>query len=218
MASDPDLLAAVASGLSVATSLGYDSQSAAHDLYEAYVLTLLLEAARGDSWNWVLRDQSCNITKHAVFRKGPGRLPTGNFTHALLTRPDKQSLEAHIGVKVRGKSNISHEFDLLVLPSSAAQACRTSGADPTWQTVRGHAEAKYYAGDLPLPLGRAAVGLERDCSLSGKSVVVTNQNGPTVEQLVTHYGIAFRFLIKPSNSAGLYYARLLFREILRNSA
>lgn len=203
------LLPAVQAAFSGAASLGYNNKGAAHDIYEGYILTLLLIAADNEGWKPFLRDGQNNPTNHVVFRLGPGRLPSGNFTHVLLTKPSRGDLEAHIGVKVIGKApyvktikrmsaNVVHEFDLLVLPASAANLSRSSGIDPPHSSVLIHSEAKFYGGNLPLPLGRAVVGLAAECDLAGKSVLVTNQNGATVEDLIAHYGVEFRFLVTPS--------------------
>lgn len=219
------LLPAVKAAFSGAASLGYNQKSAAHDIYEGYILTLLLIAADNEGWKPDRRDGKNNPTNHVVFRLGPGRLPSGNFTHFLLTKPGKADLEAHIGVKVIGKApyvktvkrksaNVVHEFDLLVLTASAAKVSRSTGLDPPRSSVVAHAEAKFYGGNLPLPLGRAVVGLAAECDLAGKSVLVTNQNGATVEDLVAHYGVAFRFLVTPSGK-GESHLISLFEQFLQ---
>jgi hypothetical protein len=206
--------------LSTAATLGYNGASAAHDVYEGYVLALFLQAASAEHWTAELRDGSDNPTTHAVFRLGPGRLPSGNFTHVRFTKPGKVDLEAHIGVKVRGASLIAHEFDLLLLPAAIAATCRRANRDPSSADVVAHAEAEYYGGNLSLPIGRAVVGLAVDSGMTarfhsnGRSVLVTNQNGPTVETLVQHYGVTFRFLIKPSNTFGLCHLVQRFRAML----
>lgn len=218
------LLTAVQGMFSAASSLGYNSKGAAHDIYEGYVLSLLLKAAKNQHWQWQLRDGKGNATSKVLFRLGPGRLPSGDFTHALLTKSGKVDLEAHIGVKVVGKApyvktkkkksaSVVHEFDLLVLSSTVANFCRRMGSDPSRSSVVMHAEAKYYGGNLPLPLGRAIVGLAAECDLAGKSVLVTNQNGPTVEDLVAHYGVEFRFLVVPSGK-GEPHLISLFEQFL----
>lgn len=215
------MLPTIQAALSTAATLGYNGASAAHDVYEGYVLALLLQAADAEKWTAELRDGSDNPTTHAVFRMGPGRLHSGNFTHVRLTKPGKVDLEAHIGVKVRGASSIAHEFDLLLLPSAVAATCRRTNRDPFCADVVAHAEVKYYGGDLSLPVGRAVVGLAVDCGMTapfpskGRSVLVTNQNGPTVETLVQHFGVTFRFLIKPSNTFGLYHLVQRFRAMLK---
>jgi hypothetical protein len=117
------LLASVQAALGAAVTLGYSMTSKAHDVYECYILTLFLDAAHSQGWQRELHDASGNLTSHAVFRLGPGRLPSGNFTHAHLSRAGKHDLEAHIGAKVVGKSpqivskatksgHLLHEFDL----------------------------------------------------------------------------------------------------------
>lgn len=215
------MLSKIKAALSVASTLGYNRASAAHDVYEGYVLALFVQAASAEHWNTELRDGADNPTTHAVFRLAPGRLPSGNFTHVRLTKPGKLDLEAHIGVKVQGASSIAHEFDLLLLTASVAAVCRQTNRDPSYADVVAHAEAKYYGGNLSLPIGRAAVGLATDCGMTtsfhsnGRSVLVTNQNGSTVETLVQHYGVTFRFLIKPSNSIGIYYLVQRFRAMLQ---
>ncbi len=205
------LLPAVQAAFGAARTLGYSSSTAAHDVYEGYILTLLMRAAANRGWTPHLRDAAGNTPSHVVFRLGPGRLASGNFTHLLLTKPNEVDLEAHIGVKVSGKApyvvtrhrhtaTVVHEFDLLVLPAPAAAACRRTGTDPGYVNVAVHAEAKFYGGNLPLPLGRAVVGLAEECSLANRSVLVTNRNGPTVQDLIQHYEIAFRFLVVPSST------------------
>lgn len=214
------MLSTITAALSTAATLGYNVASAAHDVYEGYVLALLLQAASAESWAAELRDGSDNPTTDAIFRLGPGRLPSGNFTHVRLTKPGKVALEAHIGVKVRGVSTIAHEFDLLLMPASVAATCRRTNRDPSSGDIVAHAEVKYYGGNLSLPIGRAVAGLAVDCGmttpfhLSGKSILVTNQNGSTVETLVQYYGVTFRFLIKPSNGLGLYHMVKRFRAML----
>lgn len=220
-----NLLSAVQAAFGAAVTLGYSSSTAAHDVYEGYVLTLFLQAAVNQGWRPQLRDGAGHPTARVVLRLGPGRLPSGSFTHVYLTKFGKVPLEAHVGVKVIGKApyvvtmkkksaNVVHEFDLLLLPSAAADACRLLGNDPDHTSVVAHAEAKFYGGNLPLPLGRAVVGLTAECDLSGKSALVTNRNGATVQDLINHYGVDFRFLVTPSGK-GESHLIALFEQFLR---
>ena len=52
----PNLLSAVQSAFGIAATLGYNSTTAAHDIYEGYILTLFLRAAAMDSWKLECRD------------------------------------------------------------------------------------------------------------------------------------------------------------------
>lgn len=219
------LLLAVQSALGAATTLGYSSSVEAHDVYEAYILTLFLEAARNKGWTWQLRDDAGNPTAHAVFRLGPGRLPSPGYTHVYLAKAGKQPLEAHLGVKVHGQSlrhaskrtksgYILHEFDLLVLPSKAASLCRVSKADPSYSDVTIHAEAKFYGGNLQLPVGRMSVGMAVECQLAGKSVLVSNRIGLTVQDLVEHHNISFRYRVTPASSTAEFHMVSRFEGML----
>ena len=125
------MLPTIQAALSTAATLGYDNSTAAHDVYEGYVLAIFLQAAANEHWTPELRDGSDNPTTHAVFRQGPGRLPSGNFTHVRLVKSGKSDLEAHIGVKVRGNSSVAHEFDLLVMTAAEARVCRQTNQDPS---------------------------------------------------------------------------------------
>jgi len=220
----PSLLSTVQAALGSAAMLGYNNSTAAHDIYEGYILTLFLQAAGSEGWTCRCRDGTGMPTSHIVFRLGPGRLTSGNFTHVRLAKPGKADLEAHIGVKVIGKApyvatrkrksaNVAHEFDLLILSAAAADACRLLGTDPDYGSVVAHAEAKFYGGNLPLPLGRAMVGLATECDLAKKSVLVTNRNGATVQDLIQHYHVDFRFLVTPSGK-GEGHLISLFRQFL----
>lgn len=216
------LLSAVQSALGGAALLGYNKKGAAHDIYEGYLLTLFLRAANNEGWSLDLRDGSNKPTKKVIFRLGPGRLPSGNFTHVFLSKNGQADLEAHIGVKVIGKApylktikkkskNVVHEFDLLVITTWAADICRSTDMDPSHSDVVVHAEAKFYGGNLQLPLGRGVVGLAMECDLAGKSVLATNQNGVTVEDLLSHYHVAFRFLVMPGCKGESHLIKLFER-------
>lgn len=195
----------------MSVTLGYSGKKAAtHDVYEVYALSLLLEAAHSSGWTPQLRDGFGTKVTSAVFRAGPGRITSHGYTFAVLTKPGHADLEAHVGVKVSGRTAVRvskgtasrrllHEFDLLVLPSAKAAACRTAGTDPDHTDVVVHGEMKYHGGNLGLPLGRASVGLAVECAVTGKSVLMTNQLGFTVQDLVEGHGVRFRFRVLPSN-------------------
>jgi hypothetical protein len=223
-----NLLTDVETALGTAMALGYAKKAKQHDLYEAYVLTLLLKAAEDTGWSWVLQDGWGNAVASPIFRMGPGRLTSRGFTFARLTRADKQPLEAHLGVKVAGTTSVRkstatpsgrllHEFDLLMLKASDATKCRTTNSDPDHSAVVLHGEMKYYQGKLSLPLGRAAVGMAIECVLHNRSVLVTNRLGLTVQDLVEHHRVRFRFLVKPSNTIGEYHLKTWFKGALHQA-
>lgn len=222
------LLTDIEAALGTAVALGYAKKAKQHDLYEAYALTLLLEAADNTGWSWMLQDGWGNQITSPVFRMGPGRLTSSGFTFARLSKAGKQPLEAHLGVKVAGTAlvrksaatpsgRLLHEFDLLVLEASNADTCRAANVDPDYSMVVIHGEMKYYQGNLSLPLGRASVGMSIECVLDGRSVLVTNRLGLTVQDLVEHHRICFRFRVKPSDKTAEYHLRTWFEGMLHQA-
>lgn len=220
-----DLLPDVQAALGMAVHADYAAKAEQHDLFEAYVLTLLLDAGKATGWTYALRDGWGNMVTAPLFRRGPGRLTSRQFTFAHLTRPGRRDLEAHLGVKVAGRApvvvspatksgRLLHEFDLLVLPSREADACRTAKTDPDFSVVVAHAEMKYHGGNLSLPLGRASVGMASECALHGKSVLVTNRMGLTVQDLVQHHGVMFRYRVTSTSPVAEGHVRSWFMGIL----
>jgi hypothetical protein len=219
------LLTDVEAALGLSVDLGYASKAKDHDLYEAYVLTLLLGAADAAGWTLDLRDGWGHAVTAPVFRLGPGRITSRDYTFARMTKAGRATSEAHLGVRVSGQSPVGistptksgrllHEFDLIVLPESVASACRATGDDPDHTAVTIHAEMKFYTGKLSLPLGRASIGMALECGLTGKSVLVTNQLGYTVQDLVQHHRVAFRFNVLPSNSTAEWHVTNWFSTFL----
>lgn len=219
------LLADVETALGLSVDLGYASKAKNHDLYEAYVLTLLLLAANAAGWKLELRDGWGHTVTAPLFRLGPGRITSRNYTFARMSKAGRAPLEAHLGVKVSGQAPVGissptksgrllHEFDLIVLPETIASACRATGDDPDHTAVTIHAEMKFYTGKLSLPLGRASIGMALECGLSGKSALITNQLGYTVQDLVQHHSVAFRFNVLPSNSTAELYVKNWFSTFL----
>ncbi|GEM_PF-3481609 len=219
------LLADVEAALGLSVDLGYASKAQDHDLYEAYVLTLLLERAHASGWTLDLFDGWGNAVTAPIFRLGPGRITSRDYTFVRMTKSGRTPLEAHLGVRVSGQSHVSistptnsgrllHEFDLVVLPESVATSCRANGDDPDHSVVTIHAEMKFYTGKLSLPIGRASIGMALECGLAGKSVLVTNQLGYTVQDLVQHHQVAFRFNVLPSNSLGEWHLKSWFSTFL----
>jgi hypothetical protein len=219
------LLTDVEAALGLSVDLGYASKAKDHDVYEAYVLALLLSEAKAKGWTLDLRDGWGHAVTAPLFRLGPGRITSRDYTFARMTKAGRAPLEAHLGVKVSGKAPVGisaptksgrllHEFDLIVLPEGIASACRATGDDPDHMTVTIHAEMKFYTGKLSLPLGRASIGMALECGLTGKSVLVTNQLGYTVQDLVQHHRVAFRFKVLPSNATAEWHVRNWFSTFL----
>ena len=143
-------------------------QSDLDDLFEAYVLVGLVRAARDEGWRVSLLDMWEQPAPEALFRRSPGNIykspGSKNFTHFLLERPGVPSLEAHIGIKVTGKSDVEHECDVALLPQDTARSCRRHRVHPRSTRLLFAAECKFLASRVPLHYGRGFVGLATELS------------------------------------------------------
>lgn len=83
-----------------------------------------------------------------VFRTSPGMLysVTQPYTHAVISFRDCPPLEAHVGVRVQGKSGILHECDVLILSVAKADLSRCNEVAPRGTRSLIAIECKYYAG------------------------------------------------------------------------
>jgi len=165
------------------------SSSDLDDLYEAYVMTAVIEAALAEQWTVQLEDIAEAPVSTALFRRSPGNIypsPGGQaFTHFALVKAGAPSLEAHIGIKVTGKSDVEHECDVALLPKEAARFCRTNRVHPRSTRLLLAAECKYYVGSITLGLGRAFIGLATEVSSQyGECHFVVNTTSPSVMKML----------------------------------
>jgi hypothetical protein len=151
------------------------SPTAGNDLYEAFLFSLVLKAARSEGYAVSFADSSGRMPTEFRLRRSPGRLSTGTFTHAILTLPNtrKVPLEVHTGVAVIGKSKVAHEADVLVLRASSAQRCRQLRIDPSSREALLVVEGKYYTTPVTLGTGRQFLGLDVDLSAKTKVLAAT---------------------------------------------
>jgi hypothetical protein len=141
------------------------------------------------------------IPQTFVFRTSPGYIFSHEhpYTHANLVFPSKPPLEAHIGVRVEGKSGVLHECDVAVLLKSEAQTCRLNGTSPRQAKVVLATECKFYSGALPLGMARAFLGLVADMS-SKDRYLIANTASESVEQLLTHRDAGWEHRVIPGSS------------------
>lgn len=167
-----DLLNDINAALVSSTGGGYKTRAKGSDIYEVYILSLVIKAARAEGAIISYRDANDNAASKFVFRTGPGfifpRDPTRRkFTHAVLEFSGKDPLEAHVGIYVAGNSRVLHECDVSVVDRNEAQKCRLSvpaNVSPRAGKVLLAAECKFYKSGLRLNLARSFVGLAADFS------------------------------------------------------
>jgi len=178
------------------------SRSAIDNLYEVYLFTLVLKAARGEGAIIRIKDQSTNSPRSLYFRTSPGYITSQvrNYSFAEIEFAGKPLLEAHVSIRVSGKSNVLHECDVCVLQKSEADLCRGSSdrLAPRSSKIILNIEAKFYTSSLTLNLGRSFLGLTSDLS-SHRSFFVTNSSSDSIEKLLSHKNKPWDNNIKPGS-------------------
>jgi hypothetical protein len=163
------------------------SASAASDLYEAYLFTRVVRAAIVEGASVSYENVDGSRPSHFTFRTSPGHIHSTAhaYTHAVIVFPNQPVLEAHVGVRVAGKSRVLHECDVALIRQTEAESCRQWRTDPRSSQLELAIEAKYYvSSDLELGLGRAFIGLKADLSAQ-LACFVTNSTSTSIMRLLT---------------------------------
>lgn len=181
-----DLLLSIQTALGSSISPSLNSASDTSDIFEGYVFSLVIDAAKNEGATVEYRDVYGNSPFVFVFRTSPGYIfsRAQPYTHAVISFPQKSPLELHVGVRVVGKSGVLHECDVAVIEQSEAETCRRNQVPPRSSKVLVAVECKFYTTPLQLLLARAFMGLADD--LSAKKVIfVSNSSSASVEKLLT---------------------------------
>jgi hypothetical protein len=157
------------------------------DLFEAFLFTLVVDAAQSIGAGIQYEDNAENPTTRLVLRTSPGRIytPAPNYTHALLNFSSADPLEVHVGIFVAGKSTIAHECDVAIVERAEAHRARLQGVHPRSSRTLFTVEAKFYATALRIGLAREFTGLCSDLS-AGMSTFATNTTAINVARLLSH--------------------------------
>jgi hypothetical protein len=163
-----DLVDAIRLELGAAVNPVISNQQTSSDLYEAYLLALVVRAAKAEGATVSYRTRTGATAADFVFRTAPGLINSSaqQYTFAHLDLGSRRGpLEVHIGVRISGKSRVLHEGDVIVLLESEAARARSRNLAPRSHAVLFLAEAKFYATSLPLGMARGFMGLCSDLSV-----------------------------------------------------
>ncbi|SHN84523.1 hypothetical protein [Desulfitobacterium chlororespirans] len=162
--------------------------SAADDLFEAFIFSIIIQAARAEGATISYQCINGGSPNPFVFRTSPGYIGSNrrNYGYAVINFSGCPLLEAHVGIRVAGQSNVLHECDVSVLLKDEADLCRRGlgRVAPRSSKVIIAAEAKHYTVGLPLHLGRAFLGLARDLSVNDL-YFITNREANFIEKLLS---------------------------------
>lgn len=187
MASKSELITVLESCLenSTITNLLSNSNS---DLYEAYIFSLILRAARAEDATIYFEDNAGTRTTELLFRTSPGTIYSDaqNYTHAVLEFSNGKVVEVHIGIKISGKSGISHEADVAVVDRAECETCRRGNVNPRNTKVIFAVECKYYFTNLGINLARSFLGLDSEFA-ANKVYFVSNTSSRSVEKILSKH-------------------------------
>ncbi len=213
MTSNVDLMNEIKRNLTSAVVPSLTSANNAHDLYEAYVFTLVLKAARRAGYS--VRYERINSVQSGpqstfFFRTSPGHIFTATqpYGFAVLVSNGFPRFEVHLGVRVLGKSHVSHECDVLIIDRKTAEACRERRRDPRHSRASLAIECKFYSSSLPLGQLRGFLGLSLDLG-AAKTMLVTNveANISMARYLRTHKRWSTDRLIPPSHNVARTFSQ-----------
>lgn len=182
----PALLQEIQAALGAAITPSLTAQDAASDLFEGFLFAMVVQAARAQHAQVTFRDVHDAVPTQFVFRTSPGQIYSRAhpYTHAVISFAGHPTLEAHVGVRVIGRSGVLHECDVAVLDHVEAVACRAGDVPPRTASLILGIECKYYTSGLPLHLGRAFMGLSSELKKDA-CIFVSNTSSRTIEKLLT---------------------------------
>jgi hypothetical protein len=196
-----DLLNEIRTTLGTSITPSLTSASAVSDIFEAYVLSLVIQAAEAEDATISYQDVFGNVPTNFVFRTSPGYIfsTAHPYTHAIITFSNRPPLEAHVGVRVVGKSRVLHECDVAVMEQAEAETCRQRQVPPRSSKVLIAVECKFYSTPLQLYLARAFLGLASDLSVK-EAIFVTNTSSDSIEKLLSGRGQRWEHKLTPSSA------------------
>ena len=209
-----DISAAIGS----ATSANLSAASAGNDLYECYIWSLVLDAARREGATIRMMNRHEVPAISFYFRTTPSSIfsTAHDYCHAEIRFPRAPVLEAHIGIYVSGKSRVNHECDVAVVYQDEATTCRANNVHPRSSKVLMSVECKYYlSSTLGVDLGRSFLGLIDDIYTEGRFFVST-QNTGSVDKLFSRHRKEYEIGLSPLTPDRETRLRGSFEKIFRN--
>jgi hypothetical protein len=183
-----DLLDQIDNCLASSVTSGYTTVNAVDDLFEGYIWSIVVAAAREQGAAIRYENVFAQSVSKMVFRTSPGFIYSTKqpYTHAVISFQGALEFEAHIGIRVTGRSQVLHECDVAVLDRSEAQTCRANQVHPRVSKVRIVVECKFHAATLQLGFGRAFLGLTADLMKENR-FLVSNVGSANIERLATYH-------------------------------
>jgi len=209
------LLTQVQQGISA--NVSYPNQFAACDLYEAFLLMLIVQAATREGAAIQFRDSSDNVTSLLVLRSGPGAIYSNSaqYSHAHIAFAGKAPLEAHVGIYIAGLSSVVHECDVAVIGAAEARNCRNNASHPDRNSLLIGVECKYYTSSLGIGLIRSFLGLTDELKRKNR-FFVSNTGGENPKRILARHEINWSTDLSPGQTNEITKIRSAFATIFQN--
>ncbi len=136
---------AISSFIAGSIDPGYASDSKTSELYERYIFKIILGAAKNEGASIFYLDTFGNPPQSLLFRESPGQIYATDkpYIYSIIEFPGKPLLEVHVGVRVQGVSQVSHECDVCVLYQEEANRCRVERQEPDCSRIVIAVECKH---------------------------------------------------------------------------
>lgn len=207
-----DLVAAVEESIG-AVSAAYEGSATESDLYEASLLAVAAQACDAAGGTNSL-DGGATSPGRLVFRKSPGDIWVDSYTRVTSRFSDNRAVEVHLGVRVRGRSGVQHEADVLVLDEAEAIRCRAGGLPPRHQKTVAIIEAKYFANSPGLGVGRAFLGLGVELTHKRAHLAFPEPGTAEVRRLIAGQPCELHDKVWPGSRNEITLSELIRRAVL----
>jgi hypothetical protein len=155
------------------------------DLYEAALLTIAIEAAEAAGGTCLVTNNGRSRSTQLTFRRSPGNLWLGEFTHIVVTFPvTVRALEIHLGIYIVGVSKVPHECDVALLDQQEAERSRQGLVHPRRSKLVASIEAKHYAASPGIGVGRAFIGLSAELGYAKCTLVFPARRSSSIAALL----------------------------------
>jgi hypothetical protein len=211
-----DLLQTISTCLGSLNAPNLTSASRGCDLYEAYLWTLVIEAARREQATVTFVNTLPGSPPVFVFPTGPHAIfSTNTYSYAELSFPNCPGLEAHVGVYIAGRSQVTHECDIAVLDQTEADFARYEDVHPRCSKVLLAIEAKFYGARLGIDLARGFLGLTEEIQATDR-FFAANTTSASVSKMLAKHRRGWETSLIPSNANAEQRLRGHFETVFKN--
>ena len=196
---------------------GLELESVASNLFEIYIFSLIIQAAKAENASISYKDVRGKTPRTFEFLTSPGHIysATHPYTYAVIKFPHKPVLEAHIGVRIAGKSHVLHRNNIALALQTEAETCRRNQVPPRSSEVTLVVVCKFHSTHVAPLQARSFMGLEMDLTARDCYFVVNTLSAPVV-RLLDHHRKNWEHLIFPGSITAVIRLQNLFQTSFKN--